>query len=79
MSTRIDDTFARLQEEGKKAFIAYVSAGDPDMDRSLEIIQALADAGADILELGVPFSDPLADGVVNQMAAARALAAGDQP
>ena len=76
MSTRIDDTFARLQEEGKKAFIAYVSAGDPDMDRSLEIIQALADAGADILELGVPFSDPLADGIVNQMAAARALAAG---
>ena len=76
MSNRIDATFARLQSEGKKAFIAYVSAGDPDMDRSLEIIKGLADAGADIIELGMPFSDPLADGIVNQMAADRALKAG---
>lgn len=76
MSNRLDTTFARLREEGKKAFVAYVSAGDPDMERSLEILQALADAGADVIELGVPFSDPLADGIVNQMAAARALDAG---
>lgn len=76
MSNRIDATFEKLRSNGEKAFVAYVSAGDPDLDRSLEIMVALAEAGADILELGVPFSDPLADGVVNQAAAARALAAG---
>ncbi len=76
MSNRIDDTFTRLQAEGKKAFVAYVTAGDPDADRSLEIVRALADAGSDIIELGMPFSDPLADGIVNQMAADRALKAG---
>ena len=76
MSNRIDATFERLRSEGKKAFVAYVSAGDPDPDRSLQILHALADAGADVIELGVPFSDPLADGIVNQMAAARALEAG---
>ena len=76
MSNRIDDTFARLKADGRKAFVAYVTAGDPDMDRSLEIIRGLADAGCDILELGMPFSDPLADGIVNQMAADRALKAG---
>ena len=73
---RIDQRFAALKEAGKPAFIAYVCAGDPDMDRSLEILFALERAGADILELGVPFSDPMADGVVNQMAAHRALEAG---
>jgi tryptophan synthase alpha chain len=73
---RIDRTFASLKERGKKAFVAYVAAGDPDYDRSLEILKGLADAGADILELGLPFSDPLADGIVNQMAAERALRAG---
>ncbi len=76
MSNRIDATFAQLRADGKKAFVAYVSAGDPDLDRSLEILLALAEAGADVIELGVPFSDPLADGIVNQMAAARALEAG---
>lgn len=73
---RIDAAFARLRSEGKKAFVAYVAAGDPSFDASLEVIQALADAGADIIELGLPFSDPLADGIVNQMAADRALKAG---
>jgi len=73
---RIDSTFAALRERDETAFVAYVAAGDPDFDRSLEIIRALADAGSDIIELGVPFSDPLADGVVNQMAADRALKAG---
>ena len=76
MANRIDQTFARLAAEGKAAFVAYVSAGDPDMPRSLEIVRALERAGADIIELGVPFSDPMADGVVNQMAAHRALEAG---
>jgi tryptophan synthase alpha chain len=73
---RIDLTFARLRETGGKAFIAYVAAGDPDFDRSLEVIRTLADSGADIIELGLPFSDPLADGIVNQMAADRALKSG---
>ena len=76
MSNRIDATFEKLRSNGEKAFVAYVSAGDPDLERSLQIMIALAEAGADILELGVPFSDPLADGVVNQAAAARALSAG---
>jgi tryptophan synthase alpha chain len=75
MSNRIDQTFAKLAD-GDAAFIAYVSAGDPDIDRSLQIIQALEKAGTDIIEIGVPFSDPLADGVVNQLAAQRALDAG---
>lgn len=73
---RITRTFAELKQQGKKAFVAYVAAGDPDYDRSLAILRGLADAGADVLELGLPFSDPLADGIVNQMAAERALKAG---
>ncbi len=76
MSNRIDSTFARLRETHQKAFVAYVAAGDPNFESSLEIIKSLADAGADIIELGLPFSDPLADGIVNQMAAERALKAG---
>jgi tryptophan synthase alpha chain len=76
MPNRIDSLFAALGESRRKAFIAYVAAGDPDFDRSLEIIRTLADAGSDIIELGLPFSDPLADGIVNQMAADRALKAG---
>ena len=56
--------------------MAYVAGGDPDFDRSLEIMRELAEAGADVLELGLPFSDPLADGIVNQMAAARSLNSG---
>lgn len=76
MSNRIDSTFARLRESNQTAFVAYVAAGDPDFEASLEIIKGLADAGADIIELGLPFSDPLADGIVNQMAADRALKSG---
>lgn len=76
MSDRIQSTFASLKADGRKAFVAYVAAGDPDFDRSLEVMGTLADAGADIIELGLPFSDPLADGIVNQMAAERALKAG---
>ena len=70
---RIDQTFAALKAEGKTAFVAYIAAGDPDIDRCLGIMHALVRAGADVIELGVPFSDPLADGIVNQMAAQRAL------
>ena len=76
MPNRIDSLFSTLADTGRKAFVAYVAAGDPDFDRSLEIIRTLADAGADIIELGLPFSDPLADGIVNQMAAERALRSG---
>jgi tryptophan synthase alpha chain len=73
---RIDQRFTALREAGKAAFVAYICAGDPDMDRSLEIMFALEQAGVDVIELGVPFSDPMADGIVNQMAAHRALEAG---
>jgi len=76
MINRIETTFSRLREAGQKAFIAYVAAGDPDFETCLEIIRTLADSGADIIELGLPFSDPLADGIVNQMAADRALKSG---
>jgi len=69
----IDSTFARLKEQGKTAFIPYVTIGDPNLDASLAILQELEAAGADIVELGVPYSDPLADGPVIQRASMRAL------
>lgn len=74
--SRIDHRFATLRNEGKTAFVSYICAGDPSMDHSLEIMHALERAGTDIIELGIPFSDPMADGIVNQMAAHRALEAG---
>ncbi len=73
---RIDQKFTALRDAGTKALIAYISAGDPHLDATRELAWAFEAAGVDILELGVPFSDPLADGIVNQLAAARALAAG---
>ncbi len=73
---RIDRRFTELKNEGKAAFVAYICAGDPSMPRSLDVMHALDRAGADIIELGIPFSDPMADGVVNQLAAHRALEAG---
>jgi len=73
---RIDRAFARCRGEGRAAFVAYVTAGDPDAATSLAVVEALAGAGIDLLELGVPFSDPLADGEANQLAASRALASG---
>lgn len=76
MSNRIDITFQQLREKNEAAFVAYICAGDPDYAASLAVARSLADAGADIIELGVPFSDPQADGVVNQLAAERALKAG---
>jgi len=76
---RIDRKFRELRERGQKAFVAYITAGDPTPERTPELVWALERAGADIVELGVPFSDPLADGVVNQLAAQRALEAGTTP
>ncbi len=75
-TNRIDTHFAQLRATGKRAFVAYVAAGDPTLSATIDIVLGLERAGVDIVELGVPFSDPLADGVVNQMAADRALKAG---
>lgn len=74
--SRIDTKFAELRDQGKKAFVAYVMAGDPDFDTSLEIVRGLPDAGVDIIELGLPFTDPMADGPTIQLAGQRALEAG---
>jgi tryptophan synthase alpha chain len=76
---RIDQAFADLRSKGARAFIAYICAGDPNFEATRALALALEKAGVDILELGVPFSDPLADGVVNQLAAQRALEAGATP
>jgi tryptophan synthase alpha chain len=74
--TRISDKFAALREAGRKAFIPYITAGDPSLDATAEIILGLERAGADVIELGVPFSDPVADGPVIQRASERALRNG---
>lgn len=74
--TRIDAKFAALNAEGKKAFVAYIMAGDPDYDTSLEVLKGLPAAGVDIIELGQPFTDPMADGPTIQLAGQRALEAG---
>lgn len=72
--TRIDAKFATLRAEGKKAFVSYVMAGDPDVPTSLSLIKGLPGAGVDIIELGLPFTDPMADGPTIQEAGQRALA-----
>lgn len=74
--SRIAETFANLRRDGRTGLVTYTTAGDPDLARSAEILKALDRAGADVLEVGVPFSDPLADGPVIQRATERALAAG---
>ena len=74
--SRIQDAFNRLRQQRRGGMVTYVTAGDPDADTSAKILVALANAGADILEVGVPFSDPLADGPVIQRATERALASG---
>jgi tryptophan synthase alpha chain len=73
---RLDVRFAKLRAEGRPAFVSYVMAGDPDYATSLEIVKGLPGAGVDVIELGLPFTDPMADGVAIQMAGQRALAAG---
>lgn len=72
----IGAVFSRCREEKRAAFIPYLTGGDPDIETSARLIEALAEGGADIIEVGVPFSDPIADGPVNQRAAVRALEAG---
>ncbi|ETR77678.1 tryptophan synthase subunit alpha [Afipia sp. P52-10] len=76
MTTRIDTCFATLKREGRAAFVTFVMCGDPDIETSLAIIKALPSAGADIIELGMPFTDPMADGPSIQAAGLRALKAG---
>lgn len=74
--TRIDDKFAQLRAEGKKAFVSYIMAGDPDLETSLAVMKALPGAGVDVIELGMPFTDPMADGPTIQLAGQRALEGG---
>jgi tryptophan synthase alpha chain len=76
---RIEERFARLKKEEKKGFVVYIGAGDPNLEATHELALAFDKAGVDILELGVPFSDPLADGLVNQLAAQRGLESGTTP
>ena len=76
---RIVERFARLKRTGKKGFIVYIGAGDPNLTATRELALAFDRAGVDVLELGVPFSDPLADGLVNQLAAQRGLESGTTP
>ncbi|KIN79216.1 tryptophan synthase subunit alpha [Sulfitobacter mediterraneus] len=74
--TRIDAKFADLKAKGKKAFVSYIMAGDPDFDASLAVMRGLPEAGVDVIELGLPFTDPMADGPTIQLAGQRALEAG---
>ncbi|MDP1767928.1 MAG: tryptophan synthase subunit alpha [Nitrospirota bacterium] len=76
MTSRLDRTFAQLRQRGEQALIAYVMAGDPSLEETAQLVVELERAGADIIELGVPFSDPIADGPVIQQAAERALRSG---
>jgi tryptophan synthase alpha chain len=76
MATRIDALFAKLKREGRSAFVTFLMAGDPDPETSLQIIKSLPKAGADIIEIGMPFTDPMADGPSIQAAGLRALNAG---
>ena len=76
MTTRIDTRFAALKAEGRPALVTFIMAGDPDLATGQAILEALPQAGADIIELGMPFSDPMADGVAIQLGGQRALASG---
>src|SRR5687768_15236265 len=76
---RIVERFAKLKREGQKGFIVYIGAGDPNLEATRQLALAFDRAGVDVLELGVPFSDPLADGLVNQLAAQRGLESGTTP
>ena len=74
--SRLQSTFAALRQDGRKGIVAYVTGGDPDAARSLDVLRGLGRAGVDVIEIGVPFSDPIADGPVIQRASERALARG---
>src|SRR5216117_2939175 len=75
-ATRISKRFAELRASGELGIVAYITAGDPSLDATLKFVLALAEAGADVIELGVPFSDPIADGPTIQRASERALRSG---
>jgi tryptophan synthase alpha chain len=79
MTNRIDERFAALRKQRRKGFVAYIGAGDPNLEATRQLALAFDKAGVDVLELGVPFSDPLADGLVNQLAAQRGLESGTTP
>src|SRR5258707_5714631 len=76
MSTRIDRRFADLKAQGRAALVTFLTAGDPDLDTSVAILRALPAAGADVIELGMPFTDPMADGPAIQLSSQRALKVG---
>src|SRR6187401_3742443 len=76
---RIIERFNNLRKQCQKGFVVYIGAGDPNLDVTRQLALAFDQAGVDVLELGVPFSDPLADGLVNQLAAQRGLASGTTP
>ncbi len=76
MTTRLETRFAALGKEGRAAFVAFITAGDPDQETSFELLSGLAAAGADVIELGMPFTDPMADGPAIQASSLRALKAG---
>ncbi len=76
---RIEQRFADLRGRGQKGLVIYIGAGDPDLEATRQLALAFDRAGVDVLELGVPFSDPLADGIVNQLAAQRGLESGTTP
>src|SRR3954466_12117836 len=76
---RIDERFARLKREKRKESFVYIAAGDPNLEATRKLAKAFDELGVDVLELGIPFSDPLADGIVNQMAAQRGLESGTTP
>ena len=73
---RLEEAFRAAKKNGRAAFIPYITAGDPNLEATIGLVRALVRAGADVIELGVPFSDPIADGPTNQRAAERSLAAG---
>ena len=73
---KLSNAIGKAKKNGRAAFIPYITAGDPSLEATGRVVETLAEAGADVVELGVPFSDPIADGRVNQKAAERALAAG---
>lgn len=79
VANRIEERFGRLRAEGRKGLVVYIGAGDPDLEATRRLALAFDEAGVDVVELGVPFSDPLADGIVNQLAAQRGLASGTTP
>jgi len=79
VSNRIEERFRGLRAEGRKGLVVYIGAGDPDLEATRRLALAFDAAGVDVVELGVPFSDPLADGIVNQLAAQRGLASGTTP